>query len=78
MAYQQKMKEFIFTVNFSYREWLGFYQGRYREIMVTTEDGKRLQIQADHFTKFTSPAGLYGRYKLVLTPSNKVSSLQKL
>ena len=72
------MKEYIFSINLSYRQWLGFYQGRYREIMVTTDQGRRLQIQADHFTPFTTPAGLYGRYKLVVTPNNKVASLVQL
>lgn len=72
------MKEYIFSVNLSYREWLGYYQGRYRELVVVTDQGQQLQIQAEHFTQFTTPAGLYGRYKLVLTPSNKVSSLVQL
>jgi hypothetical protein len=75
---KQKMKEYTFFINLSYYQWLGYYRGNYREIIVTSYEGDRLQIPAHHFTQFTTPAGLYGNFKLILTPGNSVASLVQL
>jgi hypothetical protein len=72
------MKEYIFFISLTYHEWLGFYRGHYRELVVTSDQGQKLKIQADHFTQFTTSAGLYGRFKLVITPDKKVASLAQL
>lgn len=72
------MKEYDFSIEVSYQEWLAFYQGHYQEFIVTTNQGQRLQIQADHFTEFTTPAGLHGHFKVTVSPQNKVVSLIQL
>ena len=72
------MREYTFTMNLTYQDWLAFYKGYYREIMVSTEQGQKLKIPADRFTSFTTPYGLYGRYRLVLTRDNKIASLAQL
>ncbi len=70
-------KQFFFSLNMAYAEFLPYYQGQISAIVVTTLQGVRVQFPAMHLRKFVTSAGICG-YFCLQTKNNKFFSLAKL
>ncbi len=72
------MTEHIFRVNLSTNEVLAIYQGAIKKIMVVSEAGLRIELNAKHFQKFTTNSGISGRFKITLDDANHIVKMEKI
>jgi|TARA_R110002167_G_scaffold47929_2_gene141629 hypothetical protein len=68
---------YYFSLNLSNQDYLLYYQGAIHTIVVTTDEGLRLEFPAMHLRKFLTATGIKGRFCLQ-TQSNKFLSLDKI
>ncbi|WP_286235754.1 DUF2835 domain-containing protein [Thalassotalea sediminis] len=71
------MQRFYFFINITAYEFLPYYQGRVKDIVVTSEQGQRIQFPAMHLRSYLTPTGIMGRFCLE-TENKKFVSLKKL
>jgi uncharacterized protein DUF2835 len=72
-----QIKQYFFSMNMAYPDFLPYYQGQASVIVVTTTQGLRIQFPAAHLRKFITPNGICGYFRLE-TKNNKFFSLTKL
>jgi len=70
-------KQFFFSINMAYLEFLPYYQGQVSVIVVTPTQGLRVQFPAMHLREFVTLTGIQGFFCLE-TKNNKFFSLSKL
>ena len=66
------MIEYYFTLRLSYNECMDYYHGRFSSIQVVEDGGKTIRFAATHLRPFISSLGVRGRFRLLLTPENKL------
>lgn len=69
--------EYYFSINVSADEFLPYYQGTIRNVVVTTYQGLKVQFPAMHLRKHLTASGIHGNFCLK-TERNKFLSLTKL
>ncbi|MEH0667109.1 DUF2835 domain-containing protein [Vibrio scophthalmi] len=72
------MNHYYFSLNISYQSFLNHYNGAASQILVTTDNGLRLQLPAMRFRPFVSQIGLKGRFRLTTDQNNKFIKLEVL
>ncbi|MFM2484071.1 DUF2835 domain-containing protein [Celerinatantimonas yamalensis] len=72
------MKQYLFNIYISYDEFLDVYRGVVKNLIVRSDSGLSLQIQACHFLPFLTQIGLRGRFRLTTDNKNKYVSLEKI
>ncbi|MGL5798807.1 MAG: DUF2835 family protein [Plesiomonas sp.] len=68
---------FHFTLNMDYHTFLHHYSGTARQILVMSEQGKRLSVPAARFRSFLLHNGIVGRFYIELDPQNRIIVLQR-
>lgn len=71
------MRYFNFSINISSLDFLPYYEGRVRDIVVTSDQGLRVQFPAMHLRPFLTRSGISGRFCLQ-TNQGKFVSLTKI
>lgn len=69
--------EYYFSINISANEFLPYYQGVIKSVVVTTYQGIKVQFPAMHLRKHLTASGIQGDFCLK-TERNKFLSLTKL
>ncbi len=67
-----------FYINVSNEEFLKIYQGTANALLVRAEDGRRIQIPANNFRKFVTPAGLVGHFEMEINSDNRLINLVRI
>ncbi len=67
-----------FSLNIPHSQVLRYYQGNAKNLIVTLDSGKRVQLPLGNFQPFISEQGLQGHFEVVFTPEFKLVSLQKI
>lgn len=67
-----------FSINISREQLLDVYSGAIRRFRVRTDEGLVLDLDAEHFKKFTTEDGIRGRFQLTTTQDNKFVSLEEI
>lgn len=67
-----------FTLSISRTEYLAYYQGTVKWVLVISDSGLRVKFPADWLGKFVSHNGVYGRFELSFTKQGKLIALQKI
>ena len=67
-----------FSVSLSAEEVLAIYRGEIRRVMVVSDTGLRIDINAQHFMNFTTRQGIHGRFRIVLDSSNRLTRMEKI
>ena len=67
-----------FSVSLSAEDVLAMYRGDIRRVMVITDNGLRVDINAQHFMNFTTRQGIHGRFRIVLDSNNKLVRMEKI
>ncbi|ODP97104.1 MULTISPECIES: DUF2835 domain-containing protein [Salinivibrio] len=70
--------EYYFNVYIAYSEYQHYYSGAAANVVVTSDQGLRLQIPASRFRPFLSHLGIRGRFKLVTDANHKFQSLMRV
>ncbi|WP_075651961.1 DUF2835 domain-containing protein [Vibrio ponticus] len=72
------MNQYYFSLNIPYQTFLVHYNGAASSVMVTTDNGLRIQLPATRFRPFLSQIGLKGRFRLTTDQNNKFLKLEVL
>lgn len=70
-------REFIFRLALSQEQVLAIYSG-VGKVLVRTEDGLRVQINAIHLRQFTTRDGIYGRFRMLIDEQNRMIGVEKI
>ncbi|MCC6207228.1 MAG: DUF2835 domain-containing protein [Gammaproteobacteria bacterium] len=70
--------EITFTLNISPDEYLRYYQGAARHVVVRGRDGRTVQFPAGLLRGFVSHDGVHGEFRLRFDASNKLVSLDRI
>ena len=69
--------KYYFTINMTYDEFLPYYQGQIKFVIVMSTQGQRIQFPAEHIRKHLMRDGIKG-YFCMSTQNNKFLSLEKI
>ncbi|MCP4988461.1 MAG: DUF2835 domain-containing protein [Colwellia sp.] len=69
--------KYYFSINITSNEFLPYYQGAIKDVVVTTSQGIKVQFPAMHLRKHLTTSGIQG-YFCLQTQQNKFLSLVKL
>ncbi|MFB9134182.1 DUF2835 domain-containing protein [Vibrio sp. AK197] len=72
------MNHYHFNLNISYQVFLAHYSGAASAVVVTTDQGLRLQIPASRLRPFLTQLGVKGRFRLTTNQQNKFLKLEML
>ncbi len=76
LCYKIFMK-YYFSINISANEFIPYYQGIVKNVVVTTYQGIKVQFPAMHLRKHLTTSGIQGNFCLQ-TEQNKFLSLTKV
>jgi hypothetical protein len=69
--------KYYFGINMTSQEFLPYYQGRIKAIIVTSNSGVRVEFPAMHLRNYLTASGIRGKFCLQ-TQNNKFLSLDKI
>ena len=78
MNYYKMAKELFFSLNVSREQALRYYQGTIRFVVVTTNNGQKLQFPAEHIRPFIDQMGIQGQFCIQFDVDNKLIGLKRI
>jgi hypothetical protein len=72
------MNEYRFRLAISAEDYLAYYQGAVRQVVVTLANGQRLQFPADSLRPFVTREGVHGEFVLRVDAQNKLQGLERV
>lgn len=72
------MSEYRFRLAISAEDYLAYYQGAVRQVVVTLANGQRLQFPADSLRPFVTREGVHGEFVLRVNAQNKLQGLERV
>ena len=72
------MREYRFRIALPAERYLAHYQGVVRGVVVTAEDGTRVEFPAELLRPFVTRDGVYGQFVLRADANGKLQSLQRV
>ncbi len=72
------MREVTFRLVISSDELLRYYRGTAKNVLVTTDQGLRVQFPAEHLQRFITADGVSGRFAIRFDASNKFAGIRRL
>lgn len=67
-----------FRLDLSTDEYLAYYKGVVRDVVVRADDGRRVQFPAGALQPFITHQGIHGRFELRFDANHKFVGLQRL
>lgn len=71
-------KQIRFSLNISHKEYLHYYQGQVKWVLVTSYCGKKVKFPANLLTKHVSHSGVQGEFILHYQTTGKAIELIKV
>ena len=72
------MKESRFSVDISTEKYLDYYQGSVTQVIVTTDNGKRIQFPAGALRKYVTHMGIKGNFRILYSDDNKFIRIERV
>jgi hypothetical protein len=72
------MRQYFFSILVSSEQCQGFYRGQTQYLVVTADNGKKIQLQFNHFRPFIDTLGIRGSFRLTLTEQAAFVALEKI
>ena len=72
------MKQFVFHLSISPKQYLAYYRGTIKHVVVPCSTGATIQFPAGLLTPFVTESGIQGRFRLTCDDNHKGSRLQRL
>ena len=72
------MQQFEFRLDLSAEQYLPYYRGTVRRVLVRCVDGRVLEIPAGLLRQFVSTDGIHGRFVLTCDDAMRGASLQRI
>lgn len=67
-----------FYLNLSQEQALRYYQGSARFVVVTAENGQRIQFPAEHIRSFIGESGIQGWFSITFDDDNKLIAINRI
>jgi hypothetical protein len=67
-----------FSLHLSSDQYLAFYQGVAKSIIVTADDGRSIEFPAGNVRRYLTENGIHGHFEMELTGQNKFVAIRKL
>jgi hypothetical protein len=71
------MSRYDFSMGLAAHKLKDYYRGNVRNVLVTTDDGLRLQLPLDAFRPHVTEAGIYGVFTVYVDDYHKLLRLEK-
>lgn len=72
------MPSYEFTLSLTAAEFLPFYRGTARHVVVRATTGQKVQLPAAMFRPFVTHDGVHGRFILTCDENNKATDLRRV
>ncbi|KUM53856.1 hypothetical protein AR688_19580 [Rheinheimera sp. EpRS3] len=72
------MRRYFFNASLSAEQCYGYYRGDIKYVVVTADNGERIQLQFRHFQRYVDMNGLRGRFRLTLADNDSFVALEKI
>lgn len=72
------MREYRFRLSIPASEYVAYYQGVARQVVVTLASGQNIQFPADALRPFVTHEGVYGYFILTIDENNKLLDLSRV
>lgn len=72
------MTRYEFELHLRPFEYLRFYEGTAKHVVVQATNGKTVQLPAAMFRSFVTPEGVHGRFVLTLDANGKSLGLERI
>ena len=72
------MQTFYFTLSLKYELCERLYVPGINTVVMTADNGKRIQLPTKNLRPHVSPIGIKGRFRLMIDENNKVKSFEKI
>ena len=72
------MKRFEFRIDITAHQYLSYYRGTIRQVVVQCTTGAMVQFPASLFTQFIAESDVHGQFVLTCDDDNKGSELRRL
>ncbi len=72
------MQTFYFTLSLKYELCEQLYVPGINTVVMTADNGKRIQLPVKNLRSYVSPIGINGRFRLVIDDNNKIKSFEKI
>lgn len=72
------MNEYRFRLAISAEEYLAYYEGAARDVVVTLANGQNLQFPAAALRSVVTHDGVYGEFVLRVNANNKLQGLERV
>jgi hypothetical protein len=72
------MNTMRFRLSIPADEYLSYYQGVAKQVVVRAEDGRRLRFPANAIQKFVSREGVYGLFEIRFDANNKLIGIERV
>ena len=72
------MQTFYFTLTLQYELCEQLYKPGNNTVVMTADNGKRIQLPVSNLRPHVSPIGIQGRFRLMIDENNKVKSFEKI
>lgn len=69
---------YFFTLSVPYVQCEALYQQGLPDVVVTAENGKRIQIPCVRLRPFIDSRGLVGRFRLTVNANNKIEAFERV
>ena len=73
-----RMATYHFTLSIPAEEYVRYYQGQARQVVVETAEGLTLRFPAGNLVKFVTRNGIHGDFCLKCDETNKLIKLERL
>ena len=74
----QDTQQICFRLAISADDYLAYYQGAARAVVVQAEDGRRVRFPAGALQPFVTHQGIHGRFELRFDAGHKLQSLRRI
>lgn len=78
IAPMQSTQRIRFRLAISADDYLAYYQGVARAVIVQAEDGRRVRFPAGALQPFVSHQGVHGLFELCFDAQNKLTGLRRI
>ncbi|MCB1859975.1 MAG: DUF2835 domain-containing protein [Gammaproteobacteria bacterium] len=72
------MTRIRFRISLSSEAFLNYYQGVARAVIVSAEDGRKVQLPAARLRPFLLRDGIHGRFEILLSPENRLVDIRRI
>ncbi|MFT2090839.1 DUF2835 domain-containing protein [Paraglaciecola sp. 2405UD69-4] len=72
------MQAFYFSLSLTYDECESLYQPGINTVVMTAENGKRIQLPTKNLRPHVTRSGIKGRYRLIIDNNSKFKSFEKM